>query len=480
MRIRTLALFHEQWLGNQPIGELERMSLLFDIGEIHALGYARVKRLFDIVLAVVGLVALAAVIPFVIVGDLLANRGPLLYRQPRIGRGGTTFSIVKFRTMRTCSDEEASDWTKVHDARITPFGNVMRRTHLDELPQVVNILRGELSFVGPRPEQPQVVAELTGKIPYYGLRHLVRPGLTGWAQVKYQYAGTDAETLEKLQYEFFYLRRQSLSLDIRIVFRTARHRAGAQGPMTVRVDVVVLTWNDGELLRDAVASAAGQAGLDAVVLVVDNASEVPASVSVSGVQLVRNQENLGVGGGRNLGVRAMDSPFVCFLDSDARLHPDALARLVGPMLDDPSIGLTAPVFTGQRPEASAGRAPTLRRKLARALNRTDLYEPAAHQGAGALWDVDFAIGACQVFRRVAFDAVGGLDDSASFGPEDVDFCLRLRAAGWRVVQVADAGCDHPPRRAFKGLASARGRRHAVAVLRHLWRHRHVDPREVVA
>ena len=243
--------------------------------------------------------------------------------------------------------------------------------------------------------------------------------------------------------------------------------------MTVRVDVVVLTWNDGELLHDAVASAATQSGVDPVVLVVDNASEPPAEVTVPGVELVRNQENLGVGGGRNLGVRAMRSPFVCFLDSDARLHPGALTRLVTPMLDDPSVGLTAPVFTGQRPEASAGRAPTFRRKLERAFNRTDLYERTSHQGDGPRWDVDFAIGACQVFRRAAFDAVGGLDDSASFGPEDVDFCLRVRAAGWRVVQVADAGCDHPPRRAFKGLASARGLHHAAAVLRHLWRNRHV-------
>ena len=96
-------------------------------------------------------------------------------------------------------------------------------------PQVVNILRGELSVVGPRPEQPQVVAELVGKIPFYGLRHLVRPGLTGWAQVKYQYAGTEAETLEKLQYEFFYLRHQSLRLDLRIVARTCRSVVGREG-----------------------------------------------------------------------------------------------------------------------------------------------------------------------------------------------------------------------------------------------------------
>ncbi len=229
VRVRTLSLFYEQWLGKQPIGELERMSLLFDIGEIHAITYARVKRLVDIALSLVGLVALAIVTPFVVVGDLVANRGPLFYRQPRVGRNGITFEILKFRTMRQSAPGEPTDWTQVHDTRITPFGSLLRRSHLDELPQVVNILRGDLAFVGPRPEQPQMVAELTGKIPYYGLRHLVRPGLTGWAQVKYQYASSDAETLEKLQYEFYYLRGQSLALDLRIVFRTARIVLGRKG-----------------------------------------------------------------------------------------------------------------------------------------------------------------------------------------------------------------------------------------------------------
>jgi len=105
------------------------------------------------------------------------------------------------------------------------------------------------------------------------------------------------------------------------------------------------------------------------------------------------------------------------------------------------------------------------------LNRTDLYRPTIRQGVGASWDVDFVIGACQVFRRSAYDAVGGIDASADFGPEDVDFCLQLHAAGWSVRQVAAAGCDHPPRRAFKGLATKRGAMHALAVSRHLWRHR---------
>jgi GT2 family glycosyltransferase len=238
-----------------------------------------------------------------------------------------------------------------------------------------------------------------------------------------------------------------------------------------RVAVVILSWNDGALLDDAVASALGQRGVTSEVTVVDNGSDPAAVVHDARVRLVRSDENLGVGGGRNLGTSACDAQYVCFLDSDARLHPDTLLRLVTPLIDDETIGLTAPVFTGQEPEASAGRAPTLWRKVARGLNRTDVYERTPGQGVDALVEVDFAIGACQLFRRAAFDAVDGLDDTATFGPEDVDFCLRLRGVGYRVVQVADAMCDHPPRRAFKGLTTARGLRHARAVLRHLWRHK---------
>jgi lipopolysaccharide/colanic/teichoic acid biosynthesis glycosyltransferase len=226
VRVRTLSLFYEQWLGKLPVAELERISLLFDIGEVHAPGYARVKRMLDVVLGSVGLVALVLLLPVVVVGNLIANRGPLLYRQTRVGRGGREFSMLKLRTMRATA---AGGPTLERDPRVTPFGGVLRRTHVDELPQVVNILRGELAIVGPRPEQPHLVARLAGKIPFYGIRHLVRPGLTGWAQVKYHYGADDADALEKLQYEVFYLRRQSLGLDLRIVARTLRSVLGMEG-----------------------------------------------------------------------------------------------------------------------------------------------------------------------------------------------------------------------------------------------------------
>ena len=222
-RIRTMSLFYEQWLGKLPLSELERVSLLFDIGEVHDSRYGRIKRLLDVAFAAAGFVVFVIAIPLVLLGNLVSNRGPLFYSQVRVGKNGEVFEILKFRTMRPATDGDViGEWTREDDPRITPFGKVLRTTHLDELPQMVNILRGELSLVGPRPEQPVYVAELAEKLPFYEVRHLVRPGLTGWAQVKYGYAGDEADALEKLQYEFFYLRHQRLGLDLRIIGRTVR------------------------------------------------------------------------------------------------------------------------------------------------------------------------------------------------------------------------------------------------------------------
>jgi lipopolysaccharide/colanic/teichoic acid biosynthesis glycosyltransferase len=233
VRIRTLSLFYEQWLGKLPLSELERVSLLFDIGEVHAARYARLKRMLDVVAASIGLATLVVVTPIVLAGNVIANRGPLFYRQPRVGRGGTLFQIWKFRTMHPgaagAEEPPGPEPTRKSDPRVTPFGGFLRRTHIDELPQVVNILRGELSIVGPRPEQPHLVERLSEKIPFYALRHLVRPGLTGWAQVKYHYGADDIDAMEKLQYEFFYLRRQSLGLDLRVMARTTRSIVGREG-----------------------------------------------------------------------------------------------------------------------------------------------------------------------------------------------------------------------------------------------------------
>jgi lipopolysaccharide/colanic/teichoic acid biosynthesis glycosyltransferase len=230
LRVRTLALFYEGWLGKLPVAELARVSLLFDIGELHRLSYMRAKRVVDLALGLIGLPLVGLIIPLVWLGNRVANRGPLLYRQARVGKDGAIFTIWKFRTMEPGGPGDGpAHWTRERDPRITPLGRILRRTHLDELPQLVNVVRGELSVVGPRPEQPHYVEELRPKIPFYDVRHLVRPGLTGWAQVKQGYAAGAGDALEKLQYDVYYLRRQGLALDLRIMWRTARGVLGGDG-----------------------------------------------------------------------------------------------------------------------------------------------------------------------------------------------------------------------------------------------------------
>lgn len=235
VRIRTIAVFYEEWLGKLPVSHLERLALMFDINEVHHTLYGRFRRIVDVPLALVGCIALVLVTPFVFVGNLFGNRGPLLYRQPRVGRHGHVFQILKFRSMIPNGGDDGepsvtSPWTQVDDPRVTPFGKFLRRTHLDELPQVINILRGELAVIGPRPEQPHYVEQLEEKLPFYNLRHTVTPGLTGWAQVKSGYLADEDDHIEKLQYEFFHLRHQNFAFDMRVLLRTLRSVAGTQMP----------------------------------------------------------------------------------------------------------------------------------------------------------------------------------------------------------------------------------------------------------
>ena len=222
IRVRTLSHFYDEWLGKLPITDLERVSLMFDIQEIHAPQYARVKRLVDLSAGLVGLVLPAPALPLIALADLVGNRGPVFFTQERVGKGGRPFVIYKFRTM---VGEATGEWTDIDDPRVRRVGRLLRRTHIDELPQSINLILGTISLVGPRPEQPRYVDELREKIPFYDVRHLVNPGVTGWAQVKFLYGSSVEDALEKLQYEFFYMRHQGPVLDMRIMARTARARS---------------------------------------------------------------------------------------------------------------------------------------------------------------------------------------------------------------------------------------------------------------
>jgi lipopolysaccharide/colanic/teichoic acid biosynthesis glycosyltransferase len=163
---------------------------------------------------------------------LLDSRGPVFYTQARVGKAGRVFKVVKFRTMR--QDAEAANgpqWADDNDPRITRIGRFLRSSRLDEIPQLWCVLKGEMAFVGPRPERPEFVEWLSKEIPFYGVRHMVRPGLTGWAQVKYKYGSTVEDAREKLQYDLFYIKNASIGLDLLIVFQTVKTvllRRGAQ------------------------------------------------------------------------------------------------------------------------------------------------------------------------------------------------------------------------------------------------------------
>jgi N-acetylglucosaminyl-diphospho-decaprenol L-rhamnosyltransferase len=250
------------------------------------------------------------------------------------------------------------------------------------------------------------------------------------------------------------------------------------GPLAAEpvVDVVILTWNDGQLLDRAVASVIAGQDVDVRLFVVDNGSDPPASVvDDPRIVLDRSPANLGVAGGRNRGIGLGQAPFVLLLDSDAELVPGSLSALLAPLLADAGIGLSAPVFVDQEPSASAGRAPTVARKAARLLGFADTYASATDP-SGPWWEVEVAIGACQLFRREAYERVSGIDEAYFYGPEDVDFCMRVGAAGWTVVQVADAPVIHPARRRHRQVFTKAGARHAWAVTRFLWRHRRLGRR----
>ncbi len=231
--IVPLPLLYEQITGRVPVDYLtpqELVALLPAGGDALFDPYPIIKRGMDIVLALIGLAIFAVLLPGIVLALWLDSRGPIFYRQERVGRGGKLFKVIKLRSMIPDAERETGpQWAARDDPRITRVGKVLRRTRLDEVPQLVNVLRGEMSLIGPRPERPEFVAALSETLPCYRARHAVKPGITGWAQVNHPYTNTTEEALIKLQYDLYYLRHRSLALDLLILLRTAGRMLSFKG-----------------------------------------------------------------------------------------------------------------------------------------------------------------------------------------------------------------------------------------------------------
>ncbi|MFT4802032.1 MAG: exopolysaccharide biosynthesis polyprenyl glycosylphosphotransferase [Flavobacteriaceae bacterium] len=182
--------------------------------------YLFFHRLLDLLFSIIGLSFGLLISPIILIGNVLANKGPFFYTQERVGRNGTYFKIYKLRSMITDAEKDGAAYASKNDYRVTKFGRFLRKSRLDEIPQFINVIKGDMSVIGPRPERPVFVKELSKKIPFYEVRHIVKPGVTGWAQVNTSYGATENDALEKLQYDLFYIKHRSLFLDISIVFKT--------------------------------------------------------------------------------------------------------------------------------------------------------------------------------------------------------------------------------------------------------------------
>jgi sugar transferase (PEP-CTERM system associated) len=227
-----LPTLYEEFTGKIAVENLRPSWLLFSEGFRKTRRLLVAKRVLDVLCAAIGLILSAPLMAIVVLLVRVTSSGPVLYHQARVGRAGKVFTVHKFRSMR--HDAEAGTgpvWAQASDPRLTLIGGFLRRTRLDELPQLWNVLVGDMSMVGPRPERPEFVAQLTEQIPFYGLRHSVRPGVTGWAQVCYTYGASVEDALEKLQYDLFYIKRMALAFDLFVLFSTVKIvllRRGAQ------------------------------------------------------------------------------------------------------------------------------------------------------------------------------------------------------------------------------------------------------------
>ncbi len=220
--VHTYADFCELYLNKIAIESINDEWLILSKGfdSIFLSNYSRLKRITDIFLAVIGLTISLPLLLIAAVMIKIDSKGSILFSQTRTGKNGKPFTIYKLRTMRQDAEKDGAKWASQNDSRITPVGNFLRKTRIDEIPQMYNVLIGNMSFIGPRPERPEFDRELSKEIPYYMLRYLIKPGLTGWAQVNYGYGASVEDSKMKLKYDLYYIKNYSFFLDLRIIFKT--------------------------------------------------------------------------------------------------------------------------------------------------------------------------------------------------------------------------------------------------------------------
>jgi sugar transferase (PEP-CTERM system associated) len=221
----------ERLSGKLPLDGLNPSTLIFTEGFRMNASQQVFRRLLSFAVSFTALLICLPFLPLIVLAVRLSSPGPILFKQTRVGRRGKLFTAYKFRTMRQDAEAQGAVWATKDDPRVTKIGRFMRSTRLDEIPQLWNVLRGDMAFVGPRPERPEFVHWLSREIPYYDLRHMIRPGITGWAQVRYRYGASLEETKHKLEYDLYYVKHQSIGLDLLIMFETIKTiilRRGAQ------------------------------------------------------------------------------------------------------------------------------------------------------------------------------------------------------------------------------------------------------------
>lgn len=231
VRISEMSSFLERETGRVDLGSVSPSWLIFSDGFLGAQQAAVVgKRAFDFTASLLLLVLSSPVLLVTALLIKLGSKGPIFYKQERVGQFGRSFNVIKFRSMRTDAEKDGTpQWAQKHDPRVTPIGRIIRATRIDEIPQIFNVLRGDMSFVGPRPERPFFVRDLAAQIPFYNERHVAKPGITGWAQLNYPYGASVEDARHKLEYDLYYVKNYSMFLDILILIQTVR----------------VVLWSDG-------------------------------------------------------------------------------------------------------------------------------------------------------------------------------------------------------------------------------------------